>query len=203
MSSSEHVGNARRARHGWRLVPVLLAVAGVLVASNMVWKASKAAFSATTSNGTNTFATGTVSLTDNDSNAVLYNVNGLGPGDTGTQCIRVTYTGSLRSAVKLYGSGETATNSLDTFITFQIEEGTNASVPAFGSCTGFVSGSSIFNATMNTLPTTYGSAVGSWAPTAANQTKDYRFTYTISNSLSNTGQSATASVSFVWEAQNF
>ena len=60
------------------------------------------AFSSTTSNAGNDFASGTVTIADNDSNAALYNVTNRKPGDSVTSCIKLTCTGSLASDVRLY-----------------------------------------------------------------------------------------------------
>src|SRR4051794_14461644 len=60
------------------------------------------AFSVTTVNSGNSFAAGTVTIGDNDAGSALYNVSNRKPGDTVTSCIRVTYSGTLASDVKLY-----------------------------------------------------------------------------------------------------
>ena len=75
---------------------------GVLVASTMVWKASTAAFTASTTNGVNTFSTGTVALSDSDASTSMFTAPPyIAPGDTGEACIRVTYGGSLTSDVRV------------------------------------------------------------------------------------------------------
>ena len=53
------------------------------------------AFSATTVNPGDSFAAGTVVISDNDANAAMYTITGAKPNDVVTRCIRVTYTGSL------------------------------------------------------------------------------------------------------------
>jgi len=189
-----------------RGLATLIAVIGVVIASTLIWNASNAAFTATTTNGSNSFSAGTVGLTDNDSNGVLFNVGSLKPGATGSACLRVTYNGSLASAVKLYASSPSATASLDTYITLKVEEGAFASVPAFPACTSFVAaGAPISNgplSTFTTNSTSYATGVGTWAPNGAAQTKDYQFTYTLSSAAPDSVQGATASLTLVWEAQN-
>lgn len=189
-----------------RGLPTLIAVIGVVIASTLIWNASNAAFTATTTNGLNSFSAGTVSLTDNDSNGVLFNVGALTPGATGSACLRVTYNGSLASAVKLYTASPSATASLDTYITLKVEEGAFASVPAFPACTSFVAaGAPVYNnllSSFTTNSTTHATGVGTWAPNGAAQTKDYQFTYTLSAAAPDAVQGATASLTLVWEAQS-
>ena len=76
---------------------------------------------------------------------------------------------------------------------------------AFPACTGFTpSGAPIYNSLLSTLnaKTSFATGVGTWVPTGSGQTKDYQFTYTMSNTANDTYQGATASLTFVWEAQN-
>jgi hypothetical protein len=193
----------RRRTTPWAL---LAAVAGLIAASAMVWKASTAAFTATTSNGPNTFSAGTVTITDNDAGAVLFSPGALAPGATGTACIRVTYTGSLDAEVRLYGSGLSATNLMDTHLTLQIEDGGFAGAPpAFPACTGFAASGTVSSGSLNAFGTanaSYGNGVGAWTPGGAGQTRDYRFTYTLAANAPNTVQGSSASISFVWEAHS-
>ena len=180
----------------------------MLGASGMVWRASTAAFTATTSNGVNTFSTGTVTLTDSDASTAMFTVPVLTPGGGGTACIRVTYNGTLASTVKVYTAGLTATNGLDGYITMAIEEGTTSPANAAGSfaCTNFTpSGGALVSNTLAWLGTnsaSFAGGVGTWAPTGSGQTRDFRFAYSFSASAPDTVQNSSASVSFVWEARS-
>jgi len=185
------------------VIPLVLAVMGVGVASAVVWRASTAAFTANTTNGSNSWSTGSLSLTDNDSGVALFNVVGLTPGQTATKCIRVTYTGDLTtSTVKLYASASSATNALDTFIDLSIDQGSGAS-SGFGNCTGFTLGGSLFTGTLNSFATTkatYANGVDAWTPAPA-ATRDYRITYTVNGSITDTQQGSSATLTLKWEAQ--
>lgn len=61
-------------------------------------------FTGTTSNTGNSFAAGSVILSDNDSNTAMLALSNAKPGDSDTSCIKVTYTGSLSSTVRIYGT---------------------------------------------------------------------------------------------------
>ena len=180
-------------------IPIAMVASGA-----MVWHASYSAFSATTSNPTNNWAAGTVSLTDDDLNTAMFTATNLKPGSTGNKCIAVTSSGSLPSAVKLYGSSYATTNALSTYLTVTVDEGTGGSFA--GGCTGFTSSAQIYNGTLaafGTGKTGYATGVGSWAPTGtASETKVYKISYTLSSTTPDTAQGGTAALGFTWEAQN-
>src|SRR6185312_6458524 len=103
-------------------------------------------------------------------NTAMFTASNLKPGSTGSKCIAVTSTGTLPSAVKLYGTAAATTNALSSWINLTITQGTGGS---FGSCTGFTplaSGSSVYTGTLAAFASTatgYGNGVGSWAPTGS------------------------------------
>jgi hypothetical protein len=184
----------------WSAVPV-----GLIVSAALVWQASYSAFSATTTNPTNNWATGTVALTDDDLGVAMFNATGLKPGSTGSKCITVTYNGSLAAAVDLYGTGKTATNALDTYITLTVEQGAGGN---FAGCTGFVldtGATNTFTGTLATFASThsnFATGFGTFAPTGSGQAKTYRITYTVSAAAPNSTMGSTASIGLTWEAQN-
>jgi hypothetical protein len=185
-------------------VAVLALMAGVAVFT------TSAAFTATSSNPGNLIEAGTVSIGDSDAGTgKLYNALNQKPGSTNgpTQaCIRVTYGGSLASAVKLYRSA--VTNGAQFHLTVE-RGGTTLSAPASDmNCTGFVAASTAFDGGLDTFPTTYAAGVDGKVAGAAwssGQSVDYRFSiYTVDDSTPNAHTSAvdTGSHSFTWEAQN-
>jgi hypothetical protein len=180
-------------------IPVAMVASGA-----MVWHASYSAFSATTTNPTSNWAAGTVALSDDDSNTAMFNASNLKPGSTGSKCIAVTSTGSLPSAVKLYGTSYATTSALSTYLTVTVDEGTGGSFA--GGCTGFTASSQIYNGTLaafGTGKTNYSNGVGAWAPTgSASETKVYKITYTLSSTTPDSSQGGTAALGFTWETQN-
>src|SRR3712207_5736447 len=108
-------------------------VAGLL--ASLAGFATWSAFSATSTNPTNSFAAGTVAIGDNDAGSAMFNLNGMDPVDpTEQRCIVVTYTGSLASSVRLYGT--TGGSGLANHINLRVTRGT-IPTPSFSSCTGF------------------------------------------------------------------
>lgn len=186
-----------------RLVAAASVPLAVVASGALVWQSSYSAFSATTSNPTNNWTSGTVALADNDANTALFTATNLKPGATDTKCVNVTSSGSLASTVKLYGTSYATTNALADVIALKVEEGTGATNAA---CAGFTAGSTLYDGTVKDFAgakTSFATGVSSWAPTGtASETKSYRVTYTLSATAPNTAQGGTASLGFTWEAQN-
>ena len=199
--------STRRPRRRSTRAITLGAVATGLVASGaLVWGASYSAFSATTSNGSNNWSAGTVALTDDGNNTAMFNATNLKPGSTDSKCIAVTSSGSVASAVKLYGTGATTTKALSSSLNLTVVQGTGGN---YGSCTGFTplsSGSAVYTGTLasfGTAATNYSTGLGTWAPTGtASETRVYKITYGLDTSTPNSVQGGTASIGFTWEAQN-
>lgn len=200
MSSS-----ARTHRRTARFVTVGAIIAGLGASGALVWQASYSAFSAQAATPSSNWSAGTVALTNDDStNSAMFSATGLKPGSTDTKCIAVTSTGSLPSAVKLYGTTPSTTKDLAKYLNLTIKQGTGGS---FGSCDGFTaSGAAIFNDTLDKFgssATNYSTGLGDWAPTGKTpETRVYQVTYTLSSQTPDTSQGGTASIGLTWEAQN-
>ncbi len=171
----------------------------VLLTAALIVTASSAAFFATTDNSGNTWSAGTVILTDDDAGSAMFTVTNMSPLATVTECIVVTYSGTmLPSDVNLYGvSGGTG---LDAYLDVTVEEGTGG---IFGNCTGFTPTSTIFATnTLNnfaTNHTNFTNGVGAWLPAANPESRTYRFTVTLQDN--NLAQGLNATATFTWEAQ--
>ncbi len=200
----------------WQYARWAAVVVGFVVSALLVWQASYAAFSATTDNSGNNWSAGTVKLTDDDSGSVLFTMTNMKPGDTSTNCIQVTYTGTLAAAVKLYGKvmAPTApTPDLSPFVQLKVEQGTGG---GFGNCTGFTPNATtpvLFNGNLG--GTTAPFAMTDWnsglttafTPTGGtgagySETYTFRFTATLDPAANNTAQGGSVTANFIWEAQN-
>jgi hypothetical protein len=182
-------------------------VVGLFGSGALVWQASSAAFTATTDNAANSWQSGKVVLSDNDSGTALFSASGLVPGNTGTNCIDVEYDGNVASTVKVYSNAPTGT--LDQYLEFDVELG---SVGA--TCAAPGTWSQIFgdaNATLTagddtldefaTAHSSFANGVAGWTPNAVNTVRAYRFTWTLVDTNSAQDLAATG-VTFTWEAQN-
>ncbi|MBJ7331284.1 MAG: hypothetical protein JHC95_15430 [Solirubrobacteraceae bacterium] len=177
------------------LVPV-----AVLVAGAMVWHTTAAVFSGGTQNAGNAFATGSVSLDDDDGGVAPFSVSGMQRSDTGSRCIAVSYTGSLNAAVKLYAAS--VTGQLAPYLDLTIEQGTGG---GFSSCAGFAPSATLFSGTLQAFgaaATSHASGIGSWSPTAPGQSRTFRVTYTLSPSAPASVQHGVAGAQLTWEARS-
>jgi hypothetical protein len=201
MNNHETQGRKRRV---FTTVAVLALMAGVAVFT------TSAAFTATSSNPGNQIEAGTVAIGDSDADTgKLYDALAQEPGagnGPAAACIRVTYSGSLASAVRLYRS---AVTNGDKFRLTVERGGTSLSAPAADmNCTNFSATSTAFDNTLDQFPTTYAAGVPGKAAGAAwtsGQSVDYRFTvYPVDDSTPNAHTTAvdTGAHSFTWEAQN-
>ena len=167
--------------------------------------ATFSAFSATTSNDNNSFAAGTVVIGDNDAGSAMYNVSNQKPGDSVTRCIKVTYTGSLNAAVKLYSS---TVGAVGNYIDLTITPGTGS--PTFPGCTGFTADASgaIYSGTLKgfadsrtDFTTGLADNPGAAANWVTNDAVVYQFTLTLQDNAAAAGQT-TGAHTFTWEARN-
>lgn len=196
----------RPTAHSVRIVSALAGVAGVAASAAVVWHASYSAFSATTANPTNSWATGTVMLADDDSSTAMFSASGLGPGSNSSNCIAVTSTGSLPSTVKLYGTNYNTTNALASDINLTVTQGTGGSSGDCGNFAPLQSGSSVYSGTLAgfaSSATGFASGLGSWAPTGSgSETRVFKFQWSVAGNTPNSAQGGTAAIGFTWEAQN-
>jgi len=168
------------------------------------------AFSSTTTNSGNNFSTGSVTISDNDSNQALYNVSNSKPGDAATSsCIKVTYTGSLASDVHLYTTS--SIGSVGQYVDLVVTPGSQSS-PSFPNCTGFTPDASgpIYSGTLLNFANTsnnyanglldYPGSTSSWN---TNDSVVYRFQVSLQSGAPDTAQGlSTGSHSYTWEARN-
>ena len=164
-----------------------------------------AAFTATTTNSGNTVTSGSVAISDNDGGSTpLYVASNTKPGDTQVSCIKVTYTGSLASAVKLYMSSG-ITNG--TAFNLKVERGTQAA-GVFPACGDFAATSTAYDGPIGSFGTTYAGGVDgkvAGAAWASNDVVAYRFTVTTNDDTTanaHTSTQGTGLHTFTWEARN-
>jgi hypothetical protein len=185
-----------------KLITTLMLVGVVgAVAGFGTWSA----FTATTSNTGNSYAAGSVQITQHTGATTLYTGTNKKPGDSTVACVRVTYAATLDAAVKLYSS--TITNGPNFHL--KIERGSGlTTLDNTMSCAGFTAASTAFDANMDTFPTTYAGGIDGKA-SAANWTTsdsvDYRFTVSVNDDTTanaHTTSVGTGTHSFTWEAHS-
>jgi hypothetical protein len=180
------------------------ALAAVLLTGALVMDRTRAAFVADTANPASDWAAGTVEISDDDSGTALFSVSGLLPGDSGEQCIVVTYVGTLSAAVRLYAGS--VTGSLGPYLALDVEEATvGGNVGSFSGGCGAFSGTSIYSGTVAGLSASaydFDHGVGTFAPASSGEYRVYRFSYTLDAATPDTQQGAGADTTITWEARN-
>jgi predicted ribosomally synthesized peptide with SipW-like signal peptide len=204
-----------------RHAPARLALSVLLVALAAVFSAvgTWSAFSATTSNSDNSFAAGTVELSDNDSASALLSFSAAVPGQSASGCIMVTYTGSLPATVRLYGT--TGGTGLDPYLNLTVTRrtipplpGRDPPPPTFGDCTNFTADTTdwaglgpgvLYEGTLQDFADDYTGGVKDGDPASpeiwtTNAIHAYKVTVTLTDNDSAQGKNATQT--FTWEARN-
>lgn len=162
-----------------------------------------AAFTAQTTNANNSIASGTVTIDNSGAGiSAIYTPVNQGPGASTQRCIRVRYTGSLPSTVKLF-KPTAVTNG--TAFNIVVERGSGLS-GTFPSCTGFATAATLYTGTLGAFPANY--AAGPDARGSAwnqNDAVDYRFTVSVVDDPTPNAHAAVVSSGahdFTWEARN-
>jgi hypothetical protein len=167
---------------------LLAALATILVAVG-VTVASGASFTATASNPSNTFTSGTMSLGDSVSGAILTASNLKPAGPTSSGEVQMQNLGSLAATVSLKTANLVdSTPAMGGNLDLTIDDcGTDLDC-AIGTSTNVYSGK------LNAMPT---KSLGSWA---AAEKHRYKFTVGLDSLAGNTLQGKTTSVDFAWDA---
>lgn len=168
-----------------------------------------AAFSATTANTGNQITSGTVAVSDSDGGTGKLS---LMTGDqlplaSQSKCIRISYTGSLASTIKLYrGTLNAASNGKYSLLVEKATTGTLTAPAADMNCTGVTAWGSVFaTADLNTLGTTYAAGTDiKGSAFASGNTLDLRFTTTVKDGVvgGNTASNDTGLFDYTFEARN-
>lgn len=187
-----------------RKVPAMhiaAAILGLLVVGTLVARTSSAAFSATTDNTANSWSAGSVAISDDDAAAAMFTVANLSPGVGSTECITVTYAGSIDTTVKLYGA-VTGGDGLDTYLDVTVRRGSGGS---FGDCTGFSAVETVYTGTLAGLVAAhsdFASGAGTWAPTGGAPDDDMTYEFAVTLQDDDLAQGKAATATFTWEAQS-
>jgi hypothetical protein len=203
---SERKPERKREGIGSRLALTAL-VLGLLgtIAGVGTWSA----FSATTDNSGNSFASGTVAIGDDDSGSAMLSLSNAKPGDSDAACIVVDYTGSLPASVTLYGS--TGGTGLDQYLDLTVTRGTKSS--GFDACGDFNPDATdyigagpgvVYSGTLQGYPNGYGAGITDAPGAVENWTNGETHAYKFVVSVQNDGaaQGLNANQVFTWEARN-
>jgi hypothetical protein len=204
-----------RARAARAIAPV----AGLLAAGLLVWQGSYAAFSASTVNQGDSWATGQLALTNNGGNGSsyaqttttgLFGETNLVIGATGQKCITVSSTGSIAGSLRLFRDAAftgTNANALAGALRVTVEAANTSGADVSANCTAFpTTGVQTLhsNVALSSIPSTWAGGAAFAVP-SGNQKVAYRISWSLPTTGSNTSdnalQGATATTNLNWEIQ--
>jgi predicted ribosomally synthesized peptide with SipW-like signal peptide len=168
------------------------------------------AFSDTTANAGNSFESGTVKIEDGNSGSAMFSLTQMRPEDpTVSKCIDVTYTGSLDSKVRMYGT--TGGTGLAQYLNVKVTRGEKNA--AGSGCGDFVADATnytgqgagvVYNGTLEGFADGYAGAHADPTTAAAetwSEDEDHAYRFEVSLADDNNAQGKTATQTFTWEAQ--
>lgn len=191
-----------------RIGTVIVTPVAVLIAAGLIWQSSYSAFTGTTRNSGNNWATGSVALTDDDAGSARFQAAGMTPGATETKCIKVTANATVPGVVKGYAVNPVLSpQGLQDHVDITIRAGNGGD---FASCAGFVSESTIvptMSLTSLSAFSNYASGAGGWAVNAGTQTRTYEVKWTFNTTgLTQTEidalQGSQTGIDIQWELQS-
>lgn len=177
------------------LAAALMALALVVF---MVSSVTRAAWTDTTRNDTNSWATGEVTLTDDDGDSAMFTITNMMPGDTLSKTIIVTNESTVSLDVKLYGETLSDSAGLGEHLNLKIGTTSGGAEVYDGTAAGTLTGTDGFASThtdyaSGTAPITLGTNTGT------DDTEEYFFWVELDSEAPDSVQGASASIDFVWE----
>ena len=191
-------------RHKLSLSLLVVAAAGV-IAGSTTWSA----FSTSTDNQNNSFASGSVVIGDNDVGGAMLSLSNAKRGDSASGCIKVTYSGSIPARVRMWA---TTTGTLASYLDIRVRRGTTTNT--FPNCTPFTDDGTnhigqgngvIYNGALSSFPAS-GSPLtdptsGSPETWTNGEERFYEITVTLQSGAAAAGQATSATAELFWEAQ--
>ncbi len=133
---------------------------------------------------------GTITLSDDDENRALFALENMAPNRPSTECIQVSYDGSILPVV--VSMAAKPSGSLAPYLQLTIEQGTGA---GFRDCTGFEPTTTVFDGTLAQLGLRGSQRLGEFLN--LDETMSFRFRFEMQDVQAAVGQ--TSSVDFAWE----
>jgi spore coat-associated protein N len=172
----------------------VLAAAGLTVASG-------ADFTASSANPSNTFTTGTLTMSNSADNAAVLTASNLRPGNSATGTVDIANTGSLSGAFTLTKSSVTDTDSANPLsgkLNVVVDDCGAFSGSTAPTC-GDVDDVNKYSGTLADMSTS-GHGVNALGTFAGNDKHRYQFRVTLDTSAGNAYQGDSSTAAFTWNA---
>jgi hypothetical protein len=181
---------------------IALSLVALAMLTAIVGLAVFSAFSSTTASGTNKFTAGTVSLTTNGTGSVLFNLPNMKPGESSSNCVQVTYNGTLPAKVQMYG---TPSGELAQYLTSTVVRGTfPGAAPSNNACTGFTpdaENSGLFSGKLSETPIS-SSPITDPSTWAKGDVHVYQINVTLPANVEEAAEGKAAEIAYTWQSQN-
>lgn len=189
---------------------LLLTLIIAVIAGATTVTASYAAFSGGSANASNQFDAGSVSVSDGHPAVTPITITDLRPGTTVSNCVPVTYGGSLSADLRQYA---TSSGALAPYIRIKVTRGTGLT-GSWPSCTGFTADSAdhigagagvVYDGALSSFPTTYAGATldpTTASPETWTNLESHHYKYDVSITNTAAAQGLTGSMTITWEARN-
>ncbi|MDQ1372924.1 MAG: hypothetical protein QOJ09_262 [Actinomycetota bacterium] len=173
------------------LVRLLAAAATVLLISFLVVNRSGDAFRSGT-DATSRFRSGSVSLSDDDTDRSLFDVPAMVPGQHYENCITVTYAGVQSQAAVALAARATGALASGMHMTLDVGRG-----GGFGSCAGYAPERALYDGGVETFAKDHGPGNGlaAFTPAGPGDSRTFRFGFELSP---NASPGERAGVDFDW-----
>ena len=167
---------------------LILAAVGVAIGSG-------ANFTAQTANPSNTFSSGTLSMSNSKDGAAVLTASNMKPGDVSTGTVDIGNTGSVAGTFSLSRSAlndSDGANPMSGKLNVLVEDCGDFSA---GTPTCVAGDPDVYSGTLAGMTSSYG--LGSYA---ANEKHTYKFTVTFDSSAGNAYQGDSSTATFQWDA---
>ena len=169
------------------------AAVSALLVTTLVIDRSASAINTTGTEAANSFTSGTIALTDDDSGRSLFDLEDMAPGRPVERCLTITYEGSILPVDITLAAD--VNGPLAEHLLVEVDEGTGG---GFESCTGFTPAGSVFDGTLAEMaddtrfePMAVGRVLN------ADDQRTFRFRFDLADTSD--ALDLAASAEFVWE----
>lgn len=167
---------------------LVLAAVGVAVGSG-------ASFTAQTANPSNTFSSGSLSMSNSKDGAAILTASNMKPGDSATGTVDIQNTGTINGTFSLSRSALNDSDGANPMSAKLNVVAKDCGDFASGTPTCDVGDPNVYSGTLGAMTGSY--ALGSYA---ANDKHRYQFTVTFDSSAGNAYQGDSSTATFQWDA---
>jgi hypothetical protein len=182
---------------------IAIALGALAILTVVIGVAVYSGFSSTKASAPSKITAGTVVLATDGTGAELFEIPAMAPGESSEKCVEVTYSGTLKAKVQMYGE---ESGALAGYLQTKVIRGAfPGAAPADNACTGFTpdgDGGSLFSGLLNTFPTESTPITDPLTSWEIGSHHVYKVLVELPTGVPNAAQGAEGSATFNWQAEN-